>query len=106
MRMVRPTSTSDVDLFSDVALIGPPAAGQAPGGKPAGDPRGPRTPGCGWCSPPNSAREESDMARIVVDVDRCEGHGLCEQTAPEVFRLDDEGDLHLIREEVAPGRRP
>ncbi len=42
------------------------------------------------------------MSRIVVDFDRCEGHGLCEQTAPAVFRLDDEGDLHLTHEEVAP----
>jgi len=39
--------------------------------------------------------------RIDVDYDRCEGHGLCEQTAPEVFRLDDEGSLHLARDEVA-----
>ncbi|MEH0574453.1 MULTISPECIES: ferredoxin [Streptomyces] len=42
------------------------------------------------------------MTRIVVDFDRCEGHGLCEQTAPEVFRLDDEGELHLTHEKVAP----
>jgi ferredoxin len=40
------------------------------------------------------------MTRILVDFERCEGHGLCEQTAPEVFRLDDEGDLHLAQEEV------
>ena len=44
------------------------------------------------------------MPRIVVDFGRCEGHGLCEQTAPEVFRLDDEGELHLTHEEVAPGQ--
>ncbi|GAQ65282.1 ferredoxin [Streptomyces scabiei] len=44
----------------------------------------------------------SEMSRIVVDFDRCEGHGLCEQTAPEVFRLDDEGELQLTHEEVAP----
>ncbi|MGW1711900.1 ferredoxin [Streptomyces sp. NPDC002156] len=42
------------------------------------------------------------MPRILVDFDRCEGHGLCEQTAPEVFRLDDEGVLHLTGDEVAP----
>ncbi|NGO09922.1 ferredoxin [Streptomyces sp. HC44] len=40
------------------------------------------------------------MTRIVVDFERCEGHGLCEQAAPEVFRLDDEGELHLTRDEV------
>ncbi|MFF3373948.1 ferredoxin [Streptomyces sp. NPDC002680] len=42
------------------------------------------------------------MPRILVDFDRCEGHGLCEQTAPEVFRLDDEGMLHLTGDEVTP----
>lgn len=45
------------------------------------------------------------MTRILVDHDRCEGHGLCEQTAPEVFRLDDEGELHLTHEEVAAEQR-
>jgi ferredoxin len=40
------------------------------------------------------------MTGIVVDLERCEGHGLCEQTAPEVFRLDDEGELHLTRDTV------
>lgn len=40
------------------------------------------------------------MTRILVDSDRCEGHGLCEQTASEMFRLDDEGELHLTQEEV------
>jgi ferredoxin len=44
------------------------------------------------------------MPRIEVDFDRCEGHGLCEQTAPDVFRLDDEGELHLTHEEVTPER--
>ena len=31
--------------------------------------------------------------RIAVDRPRCEGHGLCEQAAPEVFQLDDDGIL-------------
>lgn len=31
--------------------------------------------------------------RIVADYDRCEGHGLCVDQAPDVFDLDDEGDL-------------
>jgi ferredoxin len=29
--------------------------------------------------------------RILADHDRCEGHGLCEEHAPQVFGLDDEG---------------
>jgi ferredoxin len=31
--------------------------------------------------------------RVIADYDRCEGHGLCEEQAPEIFQLDDEGDL-------------
>jgi ferredoxin len=31
--------------------------------------------------------------RISVDVKRCEGHGMCEQMAPDIFELDDEGNL-------------
>jgi len=40
------------------------------------------------------------VTRIVVDADRCEGHGLCQQIAPEVFDLDDDGYLHLLRDTV------
>lgn len=31
--------------------------------------------------------------QIDVDYDRCEGHGLCTERAPEVFALDDDGML-------------
>ncbi|AAZ55264.1 ferredoxin [Thermobifida fusca] len=30
---------------------------------------------------------------IHVDYARCEGHGLCEEVASSLFRLDDEGEL-------------
>ncbi|MGP3916598.1 ferredoxin [Nonomuraea sp. 10N515B] len=40
------------------------------------------------------------MTRIEVDRDRCEGHGLCEQTAPEIYQLDHEGELDLLFEDV------
>jgi len=50
--------------------------------------------------------------RIIADYDRCEGHGLCVDQAPEVFDLDDEGDLvhhfdgtDLPSEQEAAGRR-
>jgi ferredoxin len=29
--------------------------------------------------------------KITVDQDRCEGHGLCEEQAPDVYALDDDG---------------
>ncbi len=40
--------------------------------------------------------------QIDVDYDRCEGHGMCEEAAPSIFRLDDEGELILLLETVPP----
>lgn len=31
--------------------------------------------------------------RIELDQPRCEGHGLCEEAAPELMHLDDDGEL-------------
>ena len=31
--------------------------------------------------------------RIDVDYDRCEGHGLCAEQAPDLFSLDDDAEL-------------
>lgn len=42
------------------------------------------------------------MTTIDVDRDRCEGHGLCEATAPEVYRLDDDGVVELVVDHIAP----
>jgi ferredoxin len=33
---------------------------------------------------------------IEVDQNRCEGHGLCEELAPAVFRLDDDGFVQIM----------
>ena len=30
---------------------------------------------------------------IELDTPRCEGHGLCEEAAPELMHLDEDGDL-------------
>jgi ferredoxin len=38
--------------------------------------------------------------KLEVDWDRCEGHGMCESTAPEMFQLDDNGDMHLLLDGV------
>jgi ferredoxin len=38
--------------------------------------------------------------RVDVNWDRCEGHGMCADVAPELFELDDEGELHVLREDV------
>jgi ferredoxin len=44
--------------------------------------------------------------KMFVDIQRCEGHGLCEEAAPELFRLDDEGDLVVLfnGDDVPPGQ--
>jgi ferredoxin len=41
--------------------------------------------------------------RIILDEPRCEGHGLCEEAAPDLLHLDDEGDLVIDRAEVEDG---
>ena len=38
--------------------------------------------------------------RISADLARCEGHGLCEDVAPEVFELDDEAMVTILHDEV------
>lgn len=43
--------------------------------------------------------------RIVIDFDLCQGHGNCEGDAPEIFRLDDDGKLHLLQETPAADQR-
>ena len=41
--------------------------------------------------------------KIIADYDRCEGHGLCADQAPDVFDLDDEGDLvHHFEDQDVP----
>ena len=37
---------------------------------------------------------------IILDRPRCEGHGLCEEAAPQLMHLDDEGELILDAEQV------
>ncbi len=37
----------------------------------------------------------SITTHIELDRPRCEGHGLCEEAAPALMHLDDEGELVL-----------
>lgn len=49
--------------------------------------------------------------KIDIDWDRCRGHGICAEQAPDVFSLDDEGDLHYaydggdVPDDLAAGAR-
>ena len=36
--------------------------------------------------------------KVVVDLSKCELHGLCVETAPEVFQIDDDGALQVLNE--------
>jgi len=43
--------------------------------------------------------------RIEWDRDRCEGFGRCVETDPAHFRLDDDGTLHILIDQVTPDIR-
>lgn len=43
--------------------------------------------------------------KIELDRPRCEGHGLCEEAAPGLMYLDDDGELVLDRVEIADSER-
>ena len=38
--------------------------------------------------------------RIEVDRERCDGFGFCEQAAPELVQLDDEGEPEVLTDAV------
>lgn len=40
-------------------------------------------------------------ATLELDRPRCEGHGLCEEAAPHLMHLDDDGELVIDVAEVA-----
>jgi sterol 14-demethylase len=45
-------------------------------------------------------------ARLLVDFDLCQGHGVCVNEAPELFSLDaDEGKVRVLRAEIPPELR-
>jgi ferredoxin len=44
--------------------------------------------------------------RIVVDRDRCVGSGSCEALAPDVFEVDDDGVLTVLREQPGDDELP
>lgn len=39
---------------------------------------------------------------IEADRDRCEGHGLCADVAPEVYELDDDAVVVVLHQAVPP----
>ncbi|MDP6943311.1 MAG: cytochrome P450 [Myxococcota bacterium] len=43
-----------------------------------------------------------ETLRVVVDLDVCQGHGVCEGEAPEVFKVDAQGNLTVLQTEPDP----
>jgi len=43
-------------------------------------------------------------ARVEIEIKlpACEGHGLCAQTSPKIYELDDEGYVRLRVDEITP----
>ncbi len=38
--------------------------------------------------------------KILVDYDLCEANAVCMGQAPEVFKVDDEDNIHILIEEI------
>jgi sterol 14-demethylase len=45
------------------------------------------------------------VRRIVVDRDLCQGHGVCEGEAPEVFSVSKKGELSVLDERPPDAQR-
>jgi len=45
------------------------------------------------------------VIRVLVDMDVCQNHGQCVFSAPQVFELDDDGDLVQLQGEVGDDLR-
>ena len=43
--------------------------------------------------------------RIVVDRDLCQGHGVCESEAPEVFRVGEDRQVEVLSTEPGEDHR-
>jgi sterol 14-demethylase len=43
--------------------------------------------------------------RIAVDRDLCQGHGVCEGEAPELFSVSKKGELTVLVEQPADAQR-
>lgn len=39
--------------------------------------------------------------KVMIDLESCQGHGQCEDAAPEVFSVGDDGFAHASMDEVS-----
>ena len=38
--------------------------------------------------------------KVIVDFVKCTGFGICESMAPEIFEVNDDGELVLLKEDI------
>ena len=43
--------------------------------------------------------------KIEIDLDLCQGHGQCVESAPEVFEVRDDGYAYLLTDDVPESQR-
>ncbi len=44
--------------------------------------------------------------KVIVDYDLCEANAVCMSKVPEVFRVDDDDNLHVLMDEIPEALRP
>ncbi|MFG2592332.1 ferredoxin [Streptomyces sp. NPDC048438] len=50
--------------------------------------------------------EQPGVGQLSVDMDRCEGYGMCQQAAPELLHLNDDDEPVIDVAEISLMRRP
>jgi sterol 14-demethylase len=63
------------------------------------------TPNVSVAKRPPSGRISAQTWSVTVDRDLCQGHGVCESEAPEVFSVSKAGDLSVLLEAPADAHR-
>ena len=49
---------------------------------------------------------QREADRLVVDRDRCEGYGMCEQAAPDLLHLNEDDEPVIDVAEISSAQRP
>ncbi|WP_329576449.1 FAD-dependent oxidoreductase [Kitasatospora sp. NBC_01250] len=76
------------------ALPGPPVVGEQPPAPPTGQPTAEPPAAEELPLPVDRLVPESQPVKVSVDNNRCHIYGICQQEAPEVFRISEGGSLH------------
>ncbi|WP_194924343.1 ferredoxin [Catenulispora pinisilvae] len=50
--------------------------------------------------------EHAGIERLLVDRNRCEGYGMCQQAAPDLIHLDDEDEPVIDVAELSAAHKP